>query len=402
MSGAEPRQRKDGRWYVRPFMGTDPVTHKAIRPYHLLAARDATAARAEAAEWIESAKAAPTVHQALDRYVQSLHLAGSPANTIRSYAHIVSSYVAPRIGSMRLREVTPAILTSLYGELMERGGKGGAPLSRRSVAQVHWFLHGAFAQIEAEGGVAANPARHAAHPIAERSDVEALGEEDVAGLGRWIADQLASEPTTKGERRDRAVALAARIALSTGLRLGEVCAIRRRDVDLARANLRVSGTVVEVPRLMRQPTTKGKRTRNLALSDADVALLRNEMARQRRECPSAATTPLVTADGRIMRPSYLSRRFSAVCGLLGLPEGTHFHTLRHTHATWLLMAGVDLRTASERLGHTRPETTLGIYAHVMPGRDRAAAEAFQALVASVDPMPTEGFADPDESGNTPS
>ena len=232
--------------------------------------------------------------------------------------------------------------------------------------------------------------------------MESLGEEDVAELSRWIGETLASEPATRGERRDRAVALAASIALSTGLRLGEVCALRRRDVDLMRGNLRVSGTMVEAPKLMRQATTKGKRTRNLSLSDADVALLRREMERVARKCPHKPVSPLVTADGGFMRPSYLSRRFSAVCGLLGLPEGTHFHTLRHTHATWLLMAGADIRTVSERLGHAKPETTLGIYAHVMPGRDRAAAEAFERMAESVDPVPTGASGMGDDGADNPS
>lgn len=389
MSGAEPRQRKDGRWYVRPFLGTDPVTHKPIKPFHLLAADSEEEARLEAEEWIQGIESRPTVRQALERHIAALELSGAPANTVRTYAHIATAYVIPRIGTMRVDDVTPAVLTSLYGDLRAHGARGGAPLSGRKVGQAHWLLHGVFGHLAATGEMRSNPADTAMRPKVEQTDVDALGEEDVDELARWIGEQLASEPRTRGERRDRAVALAARIALSTGLRLGEVCAIRRRDVDLARGNLRVSGTVVEAPRLMRQPTTKGKRTRNLALSDADVTLLRNEMARQRRECPAAATTPLVTADGRIMRPSYLSRRFSAVCGLLGLPEGTHFHTLRHTHATWLLVAGTDLRTVSERLGHAKPETTLGIYAHVMPGRDRAAAETFQALAPSDNPMTTD-------------
>ena len=54
-----------------------------------------------------------------------------------------------------------------------------------------------------------------------------------------------------------------------------------------------------------------------------------------------------------------------------------FHSLRHTHASWCLAHGVDLKTLSERLGHADEATTLRIYAHVMPGRDAAAARAFE-------------------------
>lgn len=402
MIRATPRRRKDGRWYVQPYLGTDPVTHRKIRPYHLLEARDAASAAVEAAAWLRNIEDRPTVRAALERYVRSLDLAGAPANTVRIYRHDVESYVAPHIGSMPLADVTPAVLTSLYGRLRERGGRGRAPLSGRSIAQVHWLLHGAFAHLVATGEMESNPAEHAVRPKVEGTDAESLGEEDVAELSRWIGETLDAEPATRGERRDRAVALAARIALSTGLRLGEVCALRRRDVDLMRGNLRVSGTMVEAPKLMRQATTKGKRTRNLSLSDADVALLRREMERVSRKCPHKPVSPLVTADGAFMRPSYLSRRFSAVCAALGLPEGTHFHTLRHTHATWLLIAGADIRTVSERLGHAKPETTLAIYAHVMPGRDRAAAEAFARMAAGADPVQTDGQQTGDDGADNPS
>lgn len=398
MTAPKPRQRKDGRWYVRAYAGTDPVTRKKIRPYHLLAASTEEAAIAEAEAWIREAESKPTVSAALERHVRALELAGSPANTVRTYAHVAAAYVAPRIGTMHVQDVTADVLTSLYGDLKARGGRRGGPLSGEKVSQVHWLLHAVFAHLAATGVTSGNPADAAMRPKVERDEVDALGEEDVAELGRWISEQLASEPETRGGRRDRAVALAARIALSTGLRLGEVCALRRRDVDLMRANLRVSGTMVETPRMMRQPTTKGKRTRNLALSAADVALLRRELSRAGGRWPQKPASALVTADGGFMRPSTLSRRFTAVCAALGLPEGTHFHTLRHTHATWLLMAGVDIRTASERLGHAKPETTLGIYAHVMPGRDRAAAEAFQALRESVDPVPTALDADDANQG----
>jgi len=80
-----------------------------------------------------------------------------------------------------------------------------------------------------------------------------------------------------------------------------------------------------------------------------------------------------------MRPTSVSRDFSAMRDSLGLTEGTSFHTLRHTHATWLLVSGVDPKTVSERLGHGSVATTLRLYSHVLPGRDAQAAEGFAAV-----------------------
>jgi len=80
--------------------------------------------------------------------------------------------------------------------------------------------------------------------------------------------------------------------------------------------------------------------------------------------------------GGIARPSTVTRRFKSLVRELGLPEETVFHSLRHTHATWLLMHGFDMRTVQERLGHADVKTTLETYGSVMPGRDQAAAAAF--------------------------
>ena len=87
--------------------------------------------------------------------------------------------------------------------------------------------------------------------------------------------------------------------------------------------------------------------------------------------------------GSLMRPSSVSSAFTEMRRELGLPEGTSFHTLRHTHATWLISQGVDIKTVQERLGHAKISTTLELYAHVLPGRDEMAARAFGELMGGV-------------------
>ena len=88
--------------------------------------------------------------------------------------------------------------------------------------------------------------------------------------------------------------------------------------------------------------------------------------------------------GTLARPSTVTQRFKALARELGLPPETTFHTLRHTHATWLLMNGFDMRTIQERLGHADVKTTLETYGSVMPGRDQAAAAAFTDSICGGD------------------
>ena len=97
-----------------------------------------------------------------------------------------------------------------------------------------------------------------------------------------------------------------------------------------------------------------------------------------------SSTPLISLDGSYMRPTSISRSFTRMRRTLKLPQGITFHSLRHTHASWCLASGVDLKTLSERLGHADPATTLRIYSHLLPGRDRGAAEAFGDALRTIE------------------
>ena len=96
--------------------------------------------------------------------------------------------------------------------------------------------------------------------------------------------------------------------------------------------------------------------------------------------PCGPDTPLVSHDGALADPDDVSAAFRRMAGELGLPKWASYHTLRHTHASLALANGVDLKTTQERLGHSSGATTLEAYGHVLPGRDAAAAAAFEALV----------------------
>jgi integrase len=79
-------------------------------------------------------------------------------------------------------------------------------------------------------------------------------------------------------------------------------------------------------------------------------------------------------DGSPLKPDSISASVSALIKRLKLPKGVSLHTLRHTQASQLLADGMDVATVSKRLGHTDSSTTMRVYAHVIQGRDRAAAE----------------------------
>lgn len=82
-------------------------------------------------------------------------------------------------------------------------------------------------------------------------------------------------------------------------------------------------------------------------------------------------------DGAPLKPDTVSASVSRLFRNLKLPKGVSLHTLRHTHGSHLLAAGLPLTDVSKRLGHVNPHVTATVYAHALPGRDDLAADAWE-------------------------
>ena len=410
MADLQVKQHDDGTWYARPYMGMNMVTGKPWRPYRRFPEAGSEAEALEMArDWAESLAGAAGVGAStrlvdvLMRYVDSLESGGEPANTVRAYRGALERYVVPNVGYLEVDEFRPHLVESLYAVVMARGGRDGAPVSAATVLQLHWFLCGAFKWIVRNEVSPFDPMPSVRKPRADAPEAMAFDEAQFSAIQTALA-RIMDEPDAGASRFRRTVAMAAYLALWTGVRCGEACALTWSDVREAQGTVHVAATVVE-PRgagPSRQPRTKGGRGRNVSVTAEVADRLRSHDGWQRSWLPPCAPprdrrTVLCSKQGGLLRPSRVSAGFSALRGELGLPEGATFHALRHTHATWLLYSGVDMRTVQERLGHANVATTLALYGHVLPGRDRAAADAFssaaRAMVDEIEghrgPLPTE-------------
>ena len=376
------KHHADGTPYVRPYLGTNKVTGQVLRPYHRFPGMTDAQALKAARAWIAEIAPAADVgvsHRTGDllaRYVRWVEENGRSANTVKTY-RTLSRYAEP-IATVPARDVRTSDLERLYHRLLAPGEDGRPGLSNNTVIEFHWFLSGAFGWMARIGAVDANPASSAEPPEPGVYEAVAFDAEAFVALTHALDEERRLEATTPAERMRREAAFGGYLALNTGLRCGEVCALRKSDAQLHRRNLLVGGTVVEAGGTFRQATTKGRKRRNVALDQSVADAIREHEALVAgtggRRGPKA---PLLTV-GRNgwIRPSALSAAFRGICADYGLPREATFHSLRHTHATWLLLQGVDMRTVSERLGHSSVAVTLSIYAHVLPGRDAQAAEAF--------------------------
>lgn len=188
--------------------------------------------------------------------------------------------------------------------------------------------------------------------------------------------------------RGRPLYMPVMVAASTGMRRGEVLALRWRDIDLDAGALRVTQVVELTTKgiAVKEPKTDRSR-RTIALPARLVQELRShrkdqsELRLKLGLGKDERDLVFPSWDWTVRNPSYFSKEFSREVAAAKLPHVT-FHGLRHTHITHLPRSGIPVHVVSARAGHANPTVTLNIYAHLLPGQQEAAAAAFDIALRS--------------------
>ena len=356
-------------------------------------ARDEARIAAGRGEFVD--RSTVTVGEYLDRWLLAHALEVKP-RTRAGYEHLINTYVAPRIGQVRLQALRPADLSTQYRQLMESGGRGGKPLSARSVEYVHAVLRKAFADaVRNDQILASNPAERAKRPRKEQA----------AAVVMWTADDLASFlATTAGHRLHGYF----RLAAYTGARRGELMNLRWADVYLGDklgqgAFVRLRGTVSVINGVRVEGSTKGGRERTVSIDAGTAAVLAEHRRRQEAERDLAGA--LWVGGDHVFRrelgeplfpdtPTALMAKLQRQHNTAAVEAGTpplpviRLHDLRHLHATLLLKAGVPVHVVAARLGHADPAITLRVYAHVLDDQASGAATTFEHLINSTPTKPS--------------
>ena len=181
------------------------------------------------------------------------------------------------------------------------------------------------------------------------------------------------------------------VAVTCGLRRGEICALRWRHVELSgAAQLSIVGSVEQTKAGVREKGTKSGRARTVALTALAIEELRLHKAHQAEELLRLGVRQtdemyvVAQADGQPLKPNSLTHEFVRFVAGTALPR-VRFHDLRHSHATHLLASGVHPKVAQERLGHATVAITLDLYSHVLPGMQAdAASRVDEALRQALD------------------
>lgn len=360
-------QRKDGRWEARVSDGRG-----GRKMYYGKTRADVARRLSAALKAHDDGLPAPSDKLTFAAFVEKWVAAIAPTvrdRTAYGYGVLLRKHAVPVIGRVPMTQLQPADLVRVY---QQRRKAGAAP---RSVLHLHRVLFRALRFAERWGDVARNVAALVDAPKVSRTEMRALSADEARQLLRT------------GEA-DRLGALLV-LALSTGMRSGELLGLTWRNMDLDR------GAVGVVAAL--QPTAEGlalvepKTSRSRRVIDIEprvvMALRRHRAAQlmERRVAGEAWHAPIADlvfttatgapVDGRDLLRSW----FRPLLVRAGLPP-IRFHDLRHSYASIALAQGVHPKVVQEAMGHATIAVTLDLYSHVVPSLQREAARTMGAAL----------------------
>ena len=307
-----------------------------------------------------------TVEGYLERWLKDSVRENVRPRTLSNYQLQVRRHIVPALGRIKLKSLSPAHVQSLYRQKLDSG------LSSSSVRYIHAVLHRALKQALRWGLVPRN--------VADAVDIPKLVREEVRALSPEEARQLLETAREAGDRFEAIYVL----ALSCGLRRGELLGLKWTDLDLGpKATLRVAR---QLQRMrdgsgLKFTTPKSGKGRAIRLPRRAVEALKAHRARQAEEKLKAGSLYqdegliFTTEVGTPLEPSNIDRRsFKPLLKKAGLPD-IRFHDLRHTCATTLLKMGQHPKFVQDLLGHANISLTLDTYSHVLPGMGDGLADA---------------------------
>ena len=314
----------------------------------------------------------PPNSQTLAKYLRvwldTRRTAGRAESTVFRYERLIERRIIPTLGHIKLADLRPTHLEQHYARELASPRLDGKPgtLAPRTVHFQHQILHAALKQAVLQGLIPRNPADAVTPPQPARGEQTPLTPDQAAVLLQAVSSHR--------------LAPLYYLAITTGMRAGELLGLRWSDVDLDAAMLTVRVQRQYLPgKGIREKVTKEHRgDRPIELTPEEVDALRKHAAAQAAErlrigpmwqdhglvFPSEIGTP--------MQARNLSRHFKSLLKHAGLPD-IRFHDLRHTAGTLLMREDSRVVIAQRRLGHKDPATTSRLYGHALPGDQRDAA-----------------------------
>lgn len=347
------RERSPGRWELRwrdaaRKLHTTTVTAKSERDAYAQLAQLAASPAANAPHKLTTAEWLRSWHAALD----------AAAVTRQNYKSVIDNWLVPELGDVRLKELTPIVVKAAFVRMAARGKKPS------TLGQVRNVLASALREAERLDMIPRSPLDklRGALPIGSSPEAQPA---DKATVDRALIETPIGNPYRIGLL----------LALACGLRRGEICGLRWRDIEDGKISVReqivplIGGAITKAPKYG-------------SAREIKIGPKLAEALRQHRRTVAEQMLALgvrITADhhvcaredGSPLHPPSFSEWLKR--------RGIGLHKVRHLNASTLI-ATQPLPIVSARLGHSRPDVTLRTYSHVLPGQDDAAADAIDAAI----------------------
>lgn len=388
-------------WEARYTAGRDPGTGKQVqRTITGKTQREVSQKLAAVVTDMENgtyiAPSKQTVGQWLDTWADT-YLGGVKPHTVVAYKTQISKHIKPNIGAVKLEALDTPTIQQMYnklartgqqvpkrnkdGELVRRGGKivlEAAPLSPKSIKNIHGVLHKALQQAIAAGLIRSNPADACALPRVEKAELHPLDEQETRAFLEAI----------QGHEFETLYL----VTLFTGMREGEVLGLTWPCVNFA------SGTILIKQQLQREKKAGGQyslvplkndKPRTITPAPSIMELLRQHRKKQAawqlragELWDNPAGLVFTNELGKHLVAWTVAKKFKRIVASIGRPDA-RFHDLRHSYAVAAIRSGDDIKTVQQNLGHATAAFTLDIYGHVTDQMRQASAERMEGYIKGV-------------------
>lgn len=364
---------KKGRWVAALTVGYCPKTgNRKRKVFYGKTRREAqeklneALVRQQQGQLTMASVSTITVKQWLESWLPTYKEISVKRKTYDSYKQVINDYIVPGLGQVRLTQLSPKQVQTFINKLSRE-----KELSPRTVEYAKVILSSALNTAINEGYIHKNPAAKVKLPKKAPSQARSMSPEQLERFMESITN-----------RTHYSIYYT---AVSTGLRRGELLALRWADVDFQAKTLHVNQNLLKTDGEYYFDTPKTPESiRGFTIPDKLVAELKSYKAHQNKdrllmgELYNDHDLIFAKTDGTPFDPGYVTRKFGMLCDKLGLDFT--LHELRHTFATLSLLNGVDITTVSKMLGHKDVTTTLNIYSHVLPDSTDRLARTVDAFL----------------------
>ena len=361
------RKREDGRWEGRIVVGHKKNGTPIFQHAYAHTQKELTEKlhqnieRYQDVELTEDSRM--TLGEWLDRWLTDYKENTVRPGTFAGYRSCIENYIKPQLGGKQVSLVTAQDVQKLYRKLKENGRikehpRFGSALSDTTINRLHAIFHQAMEDAFHAHIIAKNPTVGATVPKASHAPKRVLTDKEL-------------DTFLDAVREDKIWGDFFYVELTTGLRRGEICALRWEDFDTKQETLHVRRTLHKEKG---KPLTTGDTktyagTRKIVLPPSTAQLLRE----RKKTAPTEWIFPNPFDPEQPIAPGTAYNRLKVLLKEAGLPD-IRFHDLRHTFATHALSSGVDAKTLAGILGHTKASFTLDTYTHTTGDMQKRAAE----------------------------